>query len=373
MTASDPAVPEPVVGVYGLRTFRITEDGDLDCVVVRTTENEWPGGACIARCAVVDRHTPPVDDCNCGVYSFRSLHAVTKEYPQGGYVLAVVALEGETIEGSRGWRSRAARVVALWVSDELPYRAVAGLKRKLRFVTFYTDPVAMVGAYPGLSVEEPDPEPSAPQDAHTAGTGGLALRFCGWLAFAWEAWLDRWDDFTASPAGWHLRNMLMLAVKFAALVATFESYRLVPAPHHGARASFGSDYLGWWHQAAVISADHVMAAAAFLGSLSLLTGLAALSSSGGRAATAWRRAASAVRDSGVWIAAAATVPVIDGRGVAHPVATAVTLAVIGATWGGTHALALRAWGRDWSYTTTNNWHRQWGRVIVPAFHQRDDS
>ena len=141
---------EPVVGVYGLRTFRVSLDGNL--LPLTQLSNDWVDGRCVARCAVGDEHTAPETGCTCGIYSFRDLEQLAEQFTAARSLVAVVALEGAAIEGDRGWRSQAGQVVALWIADDaLPSHVRAALLERLPGVHEHTNPEELVAAYPGLT------------------------------------------------------------------------------------------------------------------------------------------------------------------------------------------------------------------------------
>lgn len=127
MTADLPT--DVAVGLHGLRTFRIREDGYLLPVVFSIEDSaavppSWGRGFCVATCLTnslcPDGHEPPVAECGCGIYSWNTLARLHRNYPENTeHIVAVVALEGQTIEGTRGFRSQAARIVALWLNEQL--------------------------------------------------------------------------------------------------------------------------------------------------------------------------------------------------------------------------------------------------------------
>ena len=146
---TDPSL-EPVVGVYGLRTFRVSLDGNL--LPLTQLSIDWAGGRCIARCAVGGKHTAPETACTCGIHSFRDLAHLAKQFAAADSLVAVVALEGATVEGDRGWRSQAAQVVAVWIADDaLPSHLRTAVLDRLPGVREYSSPEEMVAAYPGLT------------------------------------------------------------------------------------------------------------------------------------------------------------------------------------------------------------------------------
>lgn len=140
---------EPVVGLFALRTFRVSTSGHL--VPLSFIGSAWADGTCIARCRL--GHPPPADDCTCGVYSLRDLRDLRLQYWSARRLMAVVALEGLTIEGSKGWRSQAARVVDVWTAPGprgLPDEQVGLLQRHLPGAAFHTDLDRMLARYPEL-------------------------------------------------------------------------------------------------------------------------------------------------------------------------------------------------------------------------------
>ena len=171
MTDPNPTGLEPVVGVYGLRTFRVSLDGHL--LPLTQLTNDWAGGRCVARCAVGGDHTAPETGCTCGIHSFRDRAHLAKQFAAANSLVAVVALEGATVEGDRGWRSQAAQVVAVWIADDaLPSHLRTALLERLPGVRVYSSPEEMVATYPGLTCSgRYPPAPSLPRGASTMVSG----------------------------------------------------------------------------------------------------------------------------------------------------------------------------------------------------------
>lgn len=144
------SAPEPAVGVHAVRTFRISANGRLMPLV--QVSDEWSAGWCIARCG--REHQAPALDCTCGIYSLNNWRELRVQYPVASTrVIAVVALEGITIEGRKGYRSQAARVVDIWLRPgrlALPVDVVARLRENYPGVRFHTDLTEMLAAYPEL-------------------------------------------------------------------------------------------------------------------------------------------------------------------------------------------------------------------------------
>jgi hypothetical protein len=142
--------PLPTVGVYGLRTFRVSLDGQH--LPVAHPTQAWKDGPCTAECSRGGTHPVPDDHCTCGIYSFRDTGHLTRQYPEAHSLVAVIALEGRTIEGDRGWRSQAAQVVAIWIAAEgLPTELRARLQRNIPDATVRTSLIDMIAGYPHLT------------------------------------------------------------------------------------------------------------------------------------------------------------------------------------------------------------------------------
>ncbi len=155
--------PELRVGQYGLRTFRVSEDGYLVPLNAGLSFS-WRNGTCIAACSKGRKHPVPDDKCSCGIYSFPSVEQVRSQYPNGYNLLAVVSLEGRVIEGERGWRAEAARVVAIWMPNAVSRhssdlgRITKQLKQNYPDVAFHENLDAMLGGYEGVYDENPGPQ-----------------------------------------------------------------------------------------------------------------------------------------------------------------------------------------------------------------------
>ncbi len=178
---------EPLVGVFALRTFRVSVDGFL--LPVSFVGDDWAKGLCIAGCRKAP-HSAPDPQCTCGLYSLTDLHELRTQYHQADKLLAVVALEGSSIEGAMGWRSQAARVVAMWVSPHrrrgVPDVQVAAMRANYPDIAFYTDRAGMLARYPAL-IPPPRPRRTALADAtrRTASAirhGRMSSRSALWWA-----------------------------------------------------------------------------------------------------------------------------------------------------------------------------------------------
>lgn len=112
--------------VYGIRTFKVDQDGTLRSPVrdnftwsaeenlaecnYRHYHNEYTIDPRTGRRKFIE-HRPGMKDCHCGFYSYFSRH--WDEYWQPGRVRAIIEGYGICSVGSRGFRSEKAKVVAL--------------------------------------------------------------------------------------------------------------------------------------------------------------------------------------------------------------------------------------------------------------------
>lgn len=120
------------VGRYGLRTFKISGG---HCRPVVVAAQHWKGGTCEAVCdkptliptqtLKEQKHTAPHPTCTCGIYGSLTLNHLYKQYPQWAEnIVCVIAAEGTTIIGSKGFRTQYARVVAWW-APSVYYQKIA--------------------------------------------------------------------------------------------------------------------------------------------------------------------------------------------------------------------------------------------------------
>ena len=229
---------EPVVGVFALRTFRVSVNGYL--VPATQYSDEWATGAAIARCS--EDHQAPDDDCTCGLYSMNNIHQLRTQYTQARRLLTVVALEGQTIEGTKGWRSQAARVVDIWTAPTaVPEAQLAQLVDHLPGVRFHTDVDAMLARYPELSA---DPRPR--RTALTAAAHGTwrqirTSRISRNLALAWAAFSAVLVGILAlistpriTPSVWvELASIILVGAAIALVVAELPGQLIVLAIRGG--------------------------------------------------------------------------------------------------------------------------------------------
>lgn len=129
-------MPDIEVARYALRTFNVTDR----LMPVAIPVDAWKGGVCEAKCErqpwaysgvlwttstecvpPKTRHETPSETCACGIYGCLTIERLKRQYPlECMRVVAVIAVEGNTIIGDIGLRTQAARIVAYWT----PERAV---------------------------------------------------------------------------------------------------------------------------------------------------------------------------------------------------------------------------------------------------------
>lgn len=195
----------------------------------------WKDGVCEAVCGIpvnahknllielaalttgvepVYRHQAPQEDCHCGIYAAHTLKALSDQF--SGYVddiVAVVAAEGQTIIGDKGFRTQRARVVAYWCSDRVAPTAADQFAEAQR----YADVSSMLADY-GLERGYPS---SAPERHAWGGyvlSGGGGGGAGATLTFGWEASTNP-SEQSATRNG--IRKYAVLGVNFAASALNF--------------------------------------------------------------------------------------------------------------------------------------------------------
>lgn len=124
-------MPDIEVARYALRTFNVADR----LMPVAIPVDAWEGGVCEAKCERVAlyaayarasysvlediaseaNHEAPAENCVCGIYGCLTIERLKRQYPlECMRVVAVIAVEGDTIIGDIGLRTQAARIVAYW-------------------------------------------------------------------------------------------------------------------------------------------------------------------------------------------------------------------------------------------------------------------
>lgn len=130
----------------GRDPFEDDPSDPLTLCSVSAPGSHWTDGTCKAECIEMGgfnvsafvallsgeeivAHEAPHETCDCGIYATLSLEHLNRQYPHNAQnMVAVVAAEGQTLIGDRGFRTQYARVVAYWCDDRL----AAPAKRQFR-------------------------------------------------------------------------------------------------------------------------------------------------------------------------------------------------------------------------------------------------
>ena len=127
----DVRVPDVPVAVAGWRTWRVGRRAQQRHELFSPlTGTPWPPGRpMLAECAS-PRHAPPGDSCPCGLYAVANPGDLGWS-PSDHEVLGVVALWGEVVEGTHGWRAAQGYPRFLLTGPGVSEEQRAGLARRL--------------------------------------------------------------------------------------------------------------------------------------------------------------------------------------------------------------------------------------------------
>lgn len=174
-------IPDIEVARYALRTFNVAS-GRL--MPVAMAVDAWKDGVCQAECvpnpwtmshsglgalyALLGYDTPPLaepnhaapaDGCHCGIYGCLTIDRLKRQYPiECMSIVAVIAVEGNTIIGEIGLRTQAARIVAYWSPEKSVRKICAETCGEAKGFTDLDDMLAAFGFEPegegGLLLDE---------------------------------------------------------------------------------------------------------------------------------------------------------------------------------------------------------------------------
>ena len=102
-----------VIGkVYGLRSFRPTETGEIKPISMGAVQTGfvWQEGENHSLCTS-GKHTPAVKDCFCGFYAFTNPN--NTEHVPYSYVQGIIEAWGRLVIGTKGFRAEKAKIVVL--------------------------------------------------------------------------------------------------------------------------------------------------------------------------------------------------------------------------------------------------------------------
>ncbi|MCD2195431.1 hypothetical protein LQ327_18840 [Actinomycetospora endophytica] len=98
-------VPDVPDAVLGWRTWRVGRRAQRRTeLIAPLAGTPWPAARPLIASCGSRSHTPPGDTCPCGLYAVAD-PAVLEWGPSDHEVLGVVALWGQVVEGTRGWRA----------------------------------------------------------------------------------------------------------------------------------------------------------------------------------------------------------------------------------------------------------------------------
>ena len=103
--SDSPGVPDVPAAVLGWRTWRIGRRAQRRAeLIAPLAGSAWPARRpFVASCGSRD-HAPPSERCGCGLYAVADPR-VLEWGPSDHEVLGAVALWGQVVEGTRGWRA----------------------------------------------------------------------------------------------------------------------------------------------------------------------------------------------------------------------------------------------------------------------------
>lgn len=207
--------PDLRVGVLSARTFGITGGRFVPPVKALPDDETWLTATAVAECrnwgyivlGQPAKHQAPDPDCRCGIYSFTTAQELCSQYPILAYhVIAVIAPEGMSLEGSLGWRSPKATILAVWIrSDE--YRSA--IAANYPTVALYSELSDLLRDYPAIDSGEEitlkPPENWVQFSVHVPGGRVVRLKFNAYdpatIDAANESLRPHGGFFTVDPRG----------------------------------------------------------------------------------------------------------------------------------------------------------------------------
>lgn len=195
-TTLDAAVPDIPEAILGWRTWRVGRSAqrraELSAPLAQVL---WPARRpMVATCGSAS-HAPPGDRCRCGLYAVAD--PGTLEWgPSDFEVLGVVALWGQIVEGSRGWRASHGYPRFLVTGPAVPGEQRAALARR------YGVPVHGADLPARALAAQLSGDPLATELLRSPVTGAV-------LAAHMPEWTRRWQARAAArtPRGSRLRSL----------------------------------------------------------------------------------------------------------------------------------------------------------------------
>jgi len=168
---------------YGLRTFKVDPD-NMALRSMAISGLHWQGGVARAKCLKDDpllqgyrfkgnppkKHVSPHIECSCGIYGSLYLDNLINQY--SGYtqqLVCVIAAEGTTIIGSKGFRTECGRIVAFWSQYKTIATVVQHVAPKAEYITNLNN---MLSKYGCPMESPPELRPTGPSGGPAAGQPG---------------------------------------------------------------------------------------------------------------------------------------------------------------------------------------------------------
>lgn len=175
----DPAVPDVPEAILGWRTWRVGRRAQRRAeLVAPLAQVIWPAHRPMVATCGSPSHAPPGDRCRCGLYAVHD--PGTLEWgPSDFEVLGVVALWGQVVEGTRGWRASHGYPRYLVTGPAIPAEQRAAIARRYGVPVHGADlPARALAAQLGG-------DPVAGELLRSADTDALLARHM-------PAWARRW-------------------------------------------------------------------------------------------------------------------------------------------------------------------------------------
>jgi hypothetical protein len=224
--------------IWGGEPCLTKPDGPMEFCSTAMRGSNWKHGVCEASCQVpvnshqkllielaaltmgdepVFSHQAPQEDCHCGIYAAHTLQVLKEQFASyTNDIVAVVAAEGQTIIGDKGFRTQRARVVAYWCSNEVAATAQGQFSEAQR----YSDIASMLADY-GLEHGTPSPDRYGWAGVISGGGGGG-----GGVALL-PSWTVGWEPPAQPPKKVQAisnRTKMAMALNLAISAANFGLY-----------------------------------------------------------------------------------------------------------------------------------------------------
>ncbi len=182
-------VPDVPDAVLGWRTWRVGRRAQRRTeLIAPLAGTPWPAGRPLVASCGSRTHSPPGDTCRCGLYAVAD-PTVLEWGPSDHEVLGVVALWGQVVEGTRGWRASRGYPRFLVTGPGIPGEQRAALARR------YGVPVHRSDVPPRYLA----PLLGADRALADALRHGADVEVEALLAAHMPEWVARWEARQAAP------------------------------------------------------------------------------------------------------------------------------------------------------------------------------